>query len=371
MAQTPNRSEGQDAAGRFYKPWHTLPSHSPRSARRVDAAGVRGVLGRAAACRTPRFRPFTDPLPNAFKAVSVEPPAVIPRTFLLLPGIGEKRERQLWRAGCHDWTSYLAQDPTPGVSRATKRGHADLLSVAQEAWDRGDHSALAGLVPAREHWRFHRDARRIGYLDIESTGADPRSTITVVGVHDGTTGHSEQLVAGHDLDHATLAALLERFDLLVTFNGAGFDLPMLRHHYPGAVPAVPHLDLRGPLLRLGYKGGLKRIEADLGLARPDDVVGIDGWEAVRLWRRYRQRDDEEALQTLLAYNREDIVNLEPLARFACAALYDTHCHYWGEAPTPLTWPGGSAPLQVPDEVQRLLDRLDGAVTLGHADTRGR
>lgn len=274
---------------------------------------------------------------------------MIPRTFLLLPGIGPKKERQLWRAGCSDWTHYLVREQLPGVAAATKRGHTELLQRAVEAWERPDPVTLASLVPTREHWRFQPTAARIGYLDIESTGTDPRSTVTVVGVHDGATGVSEQLVAGHDLDHDHLSRLLARFDLLVTFNGAGFDLPMLRHHYPGAVPAVPHLDLRQPLARLGYKGGLKRIEAALGVVRPEEVVGVDGYEAVRLWRRYRLRDDQEALDTLLVYNREDIVNLEPLARFACGALYNLHCPYWGEEAAPLRWPGGRPPLEVPRE----------------------
>ena len=43
--------------------------------------------------------------------------------------------------------------------------------------------------------------------------------------------------------------------------------------------------------------------------RDEQVKNVDGFEAVRLWRRY-QRGDEKALETLLIYNKEDIVNLK-------------------------------------------------------------
>ena len=42
---------------------------------------------------------------------------------------------------------------------------------------------------------------------------------------------------------------------------------------------------------------------------------IDGFEAVRLWRRYK-KGDEQALQTLIKYNEEDIVNLKTIMEFA-------------------------------------------------------
>jgi uncharacterized protein YprB with RNaseH-like and TPR domain len=44
-----------------------------------------------------------------------------------------------------------------------------------------------------------------------------------------------------------------------------------------------------------------------------------GFDAVRLWRRYEDGDDD-ALDLLLAYNMEDVVNLEPLAEFAYEGL---------------------------------------------------
>jgi uncharacterized protein YprB with RNaseH-like and TPR domain len=72
-----------------------------------------------------------------------------------------------------------------------------------------------------------------------------------------------------------------------------------------------HLDLRFILARLGFKGGLKRIEPRFGIRRPPEVDGMDGYEAVLLWARHC-RGDYTALPTLLTYNREDVVNMETL-----------------------------------------------------------
>jgi uncharacterized protein YprB with RNaseH-like and TPR domain len=64
------------------------------------------------------------------------------------------------------------------------------------------------------------------------------------------------------------------------------------------------------------RGGLKRIEKELGIDRGENLDGLDGLAAIRLWRAYRTQGDDEALQTLIAYNREDVVNLETLAEYA-------------------------------------------------------
>lgn len=279
---------------------------------------------------------------------------MIDRTFLVLPGIGPKKERQLWKHGVHDWNSYLDADHLPGVTAKTRDGHRGLVDTLIDAHRRRDLARLAHLFPNREHWRFYaQTAPRAGYLDIETTGTDPRSTVTVVGVWDPAAGVTHQLVQGTNLDHDTLAACLARFDILVTFNGTGFDIPVLRNHFPHAVPHIPHLDLRGALARLGFKGGLKRIEVALGIQRPDEVRGVDGYEAVLLWRRYLMRGDREALQRLVDYNREDVINLEPLARFACAALGNQLCHYWDASPEPVVWPGGAPPAVLPRECEHI------------------
>jgi hypothetical protein len=57
-------------------------------------------------------------------------------------------------------------------------------------------------------------------------------------------------------------------------------------------------------------GGLKRVEERLGIERR--LRDINGFEAVRLWWRYVNDCDEDALATLLEYNKEDVINLKTL-----------------------------------------------------------
>jgi hypothetical protein len=75
--------------------------------------------------------------------------------------------------------------------------------------------------------------------------------------------------------------------------------------------AHAHIDLRYVLKSLGYAGGLKRCEKALGLDR-GDLDGVDGFFAVLLWQEFQQTGNIKALETLLAYNIEDVVNLETL-----------------------------------------------------------
>ena len=104
--------------------------------------------------------------------------------------------------------------------------------------------------------------------------------------------------------------------MIVTFFGIGFDVPMLLKRFPRLPMDQIHLDLCPTLREVGFKGGLKKIEKELGIARGEDTDGLNGRDAIYLWRRYERNRDEAALATLIAYNREDVVNLETLAQIA-------------------------------------------------------
>jgi uncharacterized protein YprB with RNaseH-like and TPR domain len=72
-----------------------------------------------------------------------------------------------------------------------------------------------------------------------------------------------------------------------------------------------HIDLRYILYSLGFKGGLKGCERQLGMDR-GDLKEIDGFFAVLLWDEYQRTGDQKVLETLLAYNVQDTVTLENL-----------------------------------------------------------
>jgi uncharacterized protein YprB with RNaseH-like and TPR domain len=158
-------------------------------------------------------------------------------------------------------------------------------------------------------WRFF-DAfkEKTVYLDIETSGGyQGIDEITVIGLFDGNEVRT--FINGIDLDEFEIA--IDLYDLVVTFNGTCFDLPFIRRWFPNISLPPAHIDLRFLLKKLGYKGGLKKIEMELGLVRGAEIEGMDGYEAVMLWKAY-QWGDRAALDTLIEYNTADIVNLKPL-----------------------------------------------------------
>ena len=144
------------------------------------------------------------------------------------------------------------------------------------------------------------------YLDIETTFD---GQISVVGIYIPDR-EMIQLTGGQVTD-VGIALALEGVSTVVTFNGASFDLPFIRRITGLDVrQLVEHRDLLHVCRKRGIKGGLKRVEILLGIGRNSGVV--DGRMAPRLWQRWEMESDEEALEVLLEYNREDCVNLEVL-----------------------------------------------------------
>ncbi len=236
------------------------------------------------------------------------------RTFAHLYGVGEATERRWWREGLTDWAQYLARPMPPGPPAAREENRRR-VEACVAAWDDAAWGRLDALLPPAIHWRAYGDFRESAlYLDIETAG-DAENTVTVIGLYDGREYHA--YVAGHNLDEAM--RLIDRHSLLVTYNGAMFDLPVLRAHFCREPINVLHIDLRYPCRRLGLRGGLKRIEETLGIERPVEVRGLNGWDAVRLWAEYRH-GSREALERLIAYNRADTVNLRALMDHAWSRL---------------------------------------------------
>lgn len=238
------------------------------------------------------------------------------QTFLHLRGIGEWTEQRFWRRGWRTWDAYLeAADrgelTWSGGGWAAAGVRESALRFQQEDWSWFDRR-----LPAAHKWRAYGDlADRALYVDIETTGIDRSSAITVLGAFDGIQAHA--FVNGVNLEDAR--AMLAAHPLLVTFNGSQFDLPLIRARFPDLCFNHIHIDLRFVLHRLGLRGGLKRIEIATGLARSERTQGLSGWDAVRLWHEY-QRGHTEALDLLLEYNREDVVNLQPLMQLAWERL---------------------------------------------------
>ncbi len=227
--------------------------------------------------------------------------------------MGPRGEALLWAQGVRDWGTLLDGPLPRGFGRARRESLRPSISSSERALAEGNAGYFAHRLPPSEHWRLYSSfPERTAFLDIETTGLSPREgSITCVTVHGG--GRTVTLVQGEDLEE--VAAVLRRFVLLVTFNGRSFDVPFLSASFPALVFPPGHADLMLLLRRLGQRGGLKIIEKRLGVGERSGLEGVDGLEAVRLWRAH-VRGVSGALERLLNYNRADTVNLEPLMQYA-------------------------------------------------------
>ena len=235
------------------------------------------------------------------------------RSFIQFAGIGERTEQSLWEAGVADWREKFDAAVLGPTRYERVIGGAERAAVAL---DQGDADHFATRLPSGEQWRLLESFRdRLIALDIETTGLDHhRDSVTTVSVHG--CGTPQTFVQGVDLTPTTLISALEPADVLVTFNGARFDLPFLQQQL-GVDIKLPHVDLLYPTRRLGWQGGLKAVESTVGIDR--SLPDVDGREAVRLWYEY-QAGSERALDRLIAYNVEDARNLIELSERAVTAL---------------------------------------------------
>jgi len=151
------------------------------------------------------------------------------------------------------------------------------------------------------------------YLDIETTGLSPFDCeITVIGVHicNGENTQFIQIV-GQEITASNLLEALQGIDILYTYNGSRFDLPFIHERLGINLAGLfTHHDLMYDCWRKNLYGGFKSVEQQLGIERR--LLDVNGFEAVRLWWKYVDSFDLEALNTLLEYNKEDVVNLKTL-----------------------------------------------------------
>ncbi len=151
------------------------------------------------------------------------------------------------------------------------------------------------------------------YLDIETTGLSPSSCqITVVGIHtcNGQKTSLVQLV-GDDVTADSILAALDGVNIIHTYNGGRFDLPFIHRRLGIDLSRTHnHRDLMFDCWRKNLRGGLKSVERQLCI--PRKLTEVNGFEAVRLWWRYVNNYDQAALKKLLAYNKEDVLNLKTL-----------------------------------------------------------
>ncbi|HET8685034.1 MAG TPA: ribonuclease H-like domain-containing protein [Methanosarcina sp.] len=230
-------------------------------------------------------------------------------TYIHIPGVGKGLEKKIWAQGIHTWERFLEMEDRISIPLSRKARICEEIRKSSEHLAAKDHCFFSECLPSAEHWRaYPLFSDSVAFVDIETTGlSKSRDKITVVGIYDG----KESKTYVKDINLNDIVDEFPKYRLLVSFNGARFDLPFIKSEFPEIEFKQLHIDLMYPLKRIGYNGGLKNIEKLLGISRSDGTGGLTGFDAVRLWRQY-ERGDWEALNTLLNYNKEDVVNLKTI-----------------------------------------------------------
>ncbi len=238
-------------------------------------------------------------------------------SFVFLPKVRLATEQKIWSQGVRDWNDFLDAKKVKGFSAARKEAaHGKIKEFKRELLDE-NLNYLSKNIPLGEQWRLYDTFRdEAVFLDIETNGY--YGGITVIGLYDGND--TKTFVRGYNLDKVLLERALEKYKMVVTFNGASFDLPVIERFF-GLRIRKPHVDLRHVCAKIGLHGGLKSIERQLGIHRAEEVAGVAGSDAVYLWEQFRATKDPDYLNLLLKYNEEDIVNLKPLADYAVRELW--------------------------------------------------
>ena len=230
----------------------------------------------------------------------------VEHSFVGAEGIGETIERRLWTQGITHWEEFDRACEGVGPTRAERI--ESFIEGGRAAIASDDVSYFDQTFPSGARWRLYETFREQAcFFDIETTGLDKRSSVvTTVSLHQD--GQTETLVRGDDLTRDDLAGAFEDAGLLVTFNGARFDIPFLEHNFDIDL-GMPHIDLMPTCRKVGLSGGLSAIETDLGIGR--ELPDVDGREAVRLWHEH-ERGVDGALDRLVEYNQEDTENMVPV-----------------------------------------------------------
>lgn len=196
-----------------------------------------------------------------------------------------------------------------------------LLHVPGHAWNR--------LLPVVKQFPME-DAV---FVDLETTGLS-RGTGTyafLIGVGRFTQDRfrlRQFFLRDFHEERAVLTALvgeLEHARALVTFNGRGFDWPLLETRATMnriRLPRLPHLDLLHPARRLWRatmdRCRLSRLEEEvLHLHRKDDVPGA---EIPQLYFTFLETGDAEPLTDVMTHNRLDILSMAALAGYIGQAV---------------------------------------------------
>ncbi len=268
-----------------------------------------------------------------------------------MPTLSEKLKSLGVKIGARDLPAppprraYPIEKVIPGRVQPTEYGEAFVVETDYSLDYRHGQMALALTSPLSTIADWARDARiaqgaaeHLLFLDVETTGlAGGTGTLAfVIGIGrlQSMGFRVTQIFVRDPAEEpaalAALSGLLAAPDVLVTFNGKAFDVPLLNARYitnrfatPFASP--PHLDL----LLLARRLWRERLESRalgslethiLKMARSQEDV--PGWLIPQMYFDYLHSGDARPLARVLYHNAMDIVAMAALLNHVAQMLAD-------------------------------------------------
>lgn len=243
---------------------------------------------------------------------------MIQNSFIFLPKISIKKEQSIWKQGITNWNKFLTANKIKGISDKSKLIYNELIKQAKQALLEEDLSFFIKHFKQKHIFRLYSYFKdSLLFLDIEPFS---KKDILLVGLFDGY--ETKTLIKSINLDKNNLEREINKYKLLITFNGSAYDIPMLKKVLKLEIK-IPHIDLKQLCINLNYKGGLKEIENTLNLKRPIHLKG----SPFDAYKTFLASQDQEYLDLIIQYNQEDIINLKPIAEFIIKETWNKLYHY--------------------------------------------
>jgi len=170
---------------------------------------------------------------------------------------------------------------------------------------------------------------RAVFIDLETTGlsggAGTVAFLVGCAYFDAGAFQVRQfLLSSFNAERAMLTAAAELFDaadLIVTYNGKTFDVPVMEtrwafHRMPAPLDEVPHFDMLHPARRLWRSrsaladaGGCRLTTLERMLLNLRRVGDVDGFEIPGRFFQFLRTGDARPLEPVLEHNRLDLVSL--------------------------------------------------------------